>query len=226
MDFRVISIGTMDAHPIWGERAAVRTPHATTTLIRAGKANILVDPSLPEPALAARLSERSGLQPQDITHVFLTCFRPDLRRGIGAFENAAWLISEPEREGVGVPLVAGLQRAAAEGEHELKARLELDIAILHRCEPAPDRLAREVALFPLPGVTPGLSGLLLESRRFTVLVTGDAIATGEHLEQPQIVRWAADVARAKESFAEAVEIADLIVPGRDNLLVNPTKRPF
>ena len=37
---------------------------------------------------------------------------------------------------------------------------------------------------------------------------------------------AADVEQARESFQEAVEIADVLIPGRDNLIVNPTKRPF
>jgi len=226
LDFRVISIGALDFHPLRGEKSPARTGHATTTLVRSGDANILVDPSLPDQVLAARLDERAGLKPADITHVFLTCFRPDVRRGIALFDSAKWLISEAEREGVGVPLIAGLQKAAADGEEELKARLELDVAILHRCEPAPDRLALKVALFPLPGVTPGLSGLLLEGQRYTALIAGDAIVSAEHLEQGQVARWATNVTQAKESFAEAVEIADLIVPGRDNLLANPTKRLF
>jgi hypothetical protein len=33
-----------------------------------------------------------------------------------------------------------------------------------------------------------------------------------------------DVEQARASFMEAVEIADLIVAGRDNLLVNPMRR--
>ena len=40
MDIRVISIGTLSANPLWGEREAVRTGHATTTLIQAGQRTI------------------------------------------------------------------------------------------------------------------------------------------------------------------------------------------
>ena len=48
----------------------------------------------------------------------------------------------------------------------------------------------------------------------------------EHLTQGKVLPWAPDVTQARESFAEVIEIADLIILGRDNLVVNPTKRPF
>lgn len=233
-DLRVISIGCLAAHPLWDEKTPVRTGHATTTLIRAGARTILVDPSLPAPILGARLAERANLRPRDITHVFLTCFRPELRRGLlpaeegapGAFDHATWWIGEAEREAVGVPLAAQLRAAAGAGDRELAETLEREVALLKRCEPAPDRLGERVDLFPLPGVTPGLCGVLIAGQRHTTLICGDAVATVEHLEQGQVLPWAADVERARESFAEAIEIADLLVPGRDNLVVNPTKRAF
>jgi glyoxylase-like metal-dependent hydrolase (beta-lactamase superfamily II) len=78
----------------------------------------------------------------------------------------------------------------------------------------------------MPGVTPGMCGLLLEDPRHTTLICGDAVLTEEHLERGQVAPWSADIAKATESFAEAVEIADLLVPGRDNVMVNPVKRPF
>lgn len=226
MDLRIISIGALAAHPLRDEKEPRRAPHGTTSLIRAGDAVILVDPGLPEEVLAARLSERAGIAPADVTHVFLTCFKPDLRRGLLAFEHAAWWISSAEREGFGVPLIERLERAAEEGEEELRASLELDVAILKRCEPAPDSLAGGVDLFPLPGVTPGLTGLLLAMPRHTTLICGDAVATIEHLERGQVLQSSADVARAQESFREAVEIADVLVPGRDNITLNPLRSPF
>jgi glyoxylase-like metal-dependent hydrolase (beta-lactamase superfamily II) len=225
-DLRVLSIGTLAAHPLWNESGSVRTGHATTTLVRAGKRVILVDPGLPEQAVVARLYERAGLRPKDITHVFLTSFKPEVCRGIMGFPSATWWISLPEREGVGVPLVGQLQRAAAEDDEQLRAGLELDVAVLRRCEPAPDRVAPGVDLFPLPGVTPGLTGLLLSGAKTTTLIVGDAIATTEHLERGMVLDSAANVTQARESFAEAVEIADDLVLGRDNLVRNPVKRPF
>lgn len=226
MELRVISIGTLSQHPLWEEQGPARAAHATTSLIRVGKKLILVDPGLPEQVISARLLERAGLRTSAITHVFLTCFRPDVWRGITAFDKAQWWVSLAEREGMGVPLVGALHKAVADGDEELKSRLELDVAVLNRCEPAPDRLAPGVDLFPLPGVTPGLTGLLVSSPKHSTLVCGDAIPTIEHLERGQVLQTAANVAQARESFAEAIEIADYLVPGRDNFVVNPTKRPF
>lgn len=226
MDFRVISIGALPAHPLWEERTPVRTGHSTTTLIRSGKRTIIVDPGLPAQVIAARLKERAGIGPEAVTHVFLTCFRPETSRGILAFEKATWWVSQPEREAIGVPLVGELQAAAAAGDQELKSALELDVAVLRRCEPAPDRVADGVDLFPLVGVTPGMTGLLLPGRGSTTLVCGDAVPTIEHLERGMVLPTAADVGRARESLAEAVEIADYLILGRDNMVPNPVRRPY
>lgn len=233
MDARIISIGALAAHPLWNERpgSPTRTGHATTTLIRSGDRTILVDPGLPPPAIGARLSERAGVRPEEITHVFLTAFKPDTFRGIGAFEKATWWISDAEREGVGVPLVHKLQEVALGGRSELRDILEQDVAMLKRCEPAPDRLAERVDLFPLPGVTPGTCGLIVGGPASglgsgTVLICGDAIPTIEHLERGMVLHGAADLERAQESFKEALEIADVLVLGRDNWVMNPVRRGF
>ncbi|MEX2219358.1 MAG: MBL fold metallo-hydrolase [Phycisphaerales bacterium] len=230
MDVRVISIGALSAHPLRGERAPVRAGHATTTLIQAGAHRILIDPGLPAHGLVARLDERAGLKPPDITHIFLTTFNPETRRALLAFENATWWISAVERDHIGAALVAKLHEAAEEEDAKLRELLAHDIALLQRCEPAPDHLADErgerVDLFPMPGVTPGLTGLIIAGSRHTTVIAGDAIPTCEHLEQGMVLPTVHDLDKARESFAEAVEIADLIIPGRDNLTLNPTKRPF
>lgn len=225
-EVRVISIGALAAHPLWNERTPARTGHATTTLITAGDRRILVDPSLPAQALVARLRERANVGPEQITDVFLTCFKPDVRRAIQAFEDASWWIAEAERESVGVALLQRAQEADDAGDAELRDALALDVAIMRRCAAAPDALAERVDLFPLPGVTPGMSGLLVAHPRHTLLICGDAVPTVEHLERGAVLPSAADVSLAQESFREAIEIADLIVPGRDNLVVNPARRPF
>lgn len=237
LDIRVISIGALSAHPLWNERNPVRTGHSTTTLVRSGDAVIIVDPGLPPPALKARLGERAGIGPESVTHVFLTTFTPEARRGIALFDRAKWLISERERELVGVPIAQSLTRlvqsrqaasAADEAFHEdqqtMLEVLERDLAVLSRCEPAPDSLAQDVDLFPLPGYSAGTCGLLLSERAQTTLICGDAIPTAEHLHQGKVMPGCADRQQAQESFTEAVEIADVLILGRDNLTVNPTRR--
>lgn len=226
IDVRVISIGTLSANPEWGESGDVRTSHATCTLIRSGDSAIIVDPSLPEPIMRAKLAERSGLDADAITGVFLTSFKPDVCRGITAFEHAQWFVSERERESIGVPLIAKLQEAVEEGDDELAGALEADVAILQRCQAAPDRLAVGVDLFPLPGVTPGLAGLLIAGANHTTLICGDAVPTVEHLQQGKVLSVCADLDQARESYAEAVEIADVLVLGRDNWALNPVKTPM
>src|SRR5689334_14264453 len=94
----IISIGTLSRNRIWGETEKVRSPHATTTLIRAGDQNILVDPGLPPQILAARLYERTGLLPDRIDAVFLTNYRPAHRAGLALFKDAKWFIHELEQD--------------------------------------------------------------------------------------------------------------------------------
>lgn len=226
---RVISLGTLDAHPLRGETAPVRTGHATTTLVLSGDNAVLVDPGLPPLALEHRLDERTGMIPSQITHVFLTSFKPDTCRGIPLFDNAQWLISEAEREAVGVPLAQTAKAIATEGDQVdpmIRQELEMQLNVLQRCQPAADRVVPGLDLFPLPGVTPGLCGLLIPQAAQTTLICGDAIPTLEHLERGEVPARSANVPQAKASFAEAIEIADFLVLGRDNLLANPMRKSF
>lgn len=219
MDVRVISIGTLAEHPLRDTSRRVRTGHATTTLVRSGDAVVLIDPGLPPAAIVARLDERAGLDPSDITHVFLTSFKADTCRGLRAFDHADWYLSETEREAVGIPL-AQLLASADDADDDTRKELEYQVSLLRECKPAPDSLARGVDLFPLPGVTPGMTALLVAEPNRTTLVCGDAIPTLEHYEQGKVLKTAHNPEQALESFQEALEIADVLVLGRDNLVVS------
>ena len=81
----------------------------------------------------------------------------------------------------------------------------------------------ENLVFPLYGVTPGLCGLLLPTPRATVLVCGDSVATLEHLQEGKVLPHLHDLEAAHESFKEAIEIADVLIPGRDNIVPNPLR---
>lgn len=237
MDIRVLSIGTLGAHPLWEERHPVRTGHSTTTLIQSDDAKIVVDPGLPPQVIQARLSERAGLTPEQITHVFLTSFHPECRGGIELFTNAKWLIHGKERETVGIPIAQSLarlaetkelaQNAGEEFEDDQQAMFEIlqrDVAVLSRCEAAPDTIVNEVDLFPLPGFSEGLCGLLISEPTRTTLVCGDALPTVEHFNEGKVLPTCSNRKQAQESFKEAIEIADVLICGRDNTILNPNSR--
>jgi glyoxylase-like metal-dependent hydrolase (beta-lactamase superfamily II) len=215
----VISIGCLSRNLLWGEQQPVRTPHSTTVLIRTGKRNILVDPGLPAAVVAARLYERTGLKPGQIDTVFLTNFRPAHRAGLGAFSSAKMLIHETERELLRPELER--MREAVGLESEDAKVLTQELAILDALEPAPDKIATGIDLFPLPGFTPGTCGLLISMVASTILVAGDAVPTQEHFLAMQVLPESFDRKQAGESMREVYEIADLIIPGHDNMFLNP-----
>ncbi|MEE2906595.1 MAG: MBL fold metallo-hydrolase [Planctomycetota bacterium] len=219
LDYRVISLGTLAVNTLWQEGGPVRTPHATTSLVLADPCRILINPGLPAQVLHARLGERSPVQPEEVTHVFMTSLAGDHRRGLGGFPNAVWLAHEPELTHARTRLQQELDEVRNHADEETVALCEARLAPLERIGEAPDQIVQGVDLFPLPGVTPGTCGLLLSQPRATVLIAGDAVATAEHMEQGKVLQSSEDLEQARESFREAIEIADIIIPGRDNMLV-------
>lgn len=217
--FDIISIGTLARNRLWNENEVVRTAHATTTLIRSQKRQILVDPGLPATVIGARLAERTGLRPEQIDTVFLTSFKPYTVAGLEAFPKARILIHEVEQEFARGQLTRLIDQAPEEDID--RAYMERELELLERCEPAPDELTEDVDLFPLSGHSPGLCGLLLKSPLMTALVTGAAVPTLDHFLAGQVLPDSRDIPQAQESLKEAYEIADLIVPGFDNLFLNP-----
>jgi glyoxylase-like metal-dependent hydrolase (beta-lactamase superfamily II) len=215
----VISIGTLSRNRLWGENQQVRTAHATTSLIRSGKRHILVDPGLPAPALGARLFERTGLRPEQIDTVFLTCFKPSHRAGLSLFTQAKILIGEQEQQSIAAKLQQLIEEAPEEDLD--RAALAGELKLLESFTPASDKLADQVDLFPLFGATAGNCGLLVAAATSTMLVTGDAVPTLDHFLAGQVLPDAFDIETAAESMREVYEIADLIVPGYDNLFANP-----
>jgi glyoxylase-like metal-dependent hydrolase (beta-lactamase superfamily II) len=213
----VISIGAMSRNRLWNETQRVRTGHATTSLIRSGKRNILVDPGLPPPAIAARLYERTGLRPEQIDTVFLTNLRPSHRGGLSAFEKARVFVHEREQEAMIDHFRRQLEHAPADDRSVLAAELKL----IESMKSAEDKFADSVSLFPLFGYTPGTCGLLIAAPTSTTLIASDAVPTLDHLLAAQILPDTFDMQAAEESMREVYEIADLIVPGHDNIFPNP-----
>ena len=217
--FDIISIGTLSRNRIWGESEAARTSHATTTLIRAGKRTILVDPGLPAAALNARLNERAGLRPEQVDTVFLTNFRPAHRAGLGLFPRAKVFIHEVEQQAMRQHLERLIEGAPEDDIDRKLLRQELEL--LNRLTPADDKFADAVDLFPLPGYTPGTCGLLIKLPTTTVMLAGDAVPTQDHFLAGQVLPDAYDIEAAQESMREVYEIAELVIPGHDNVFLNP-----
>jgi glyoxylase-like metal-dependent hydrolase (beta-lactamase superfamily II) len=235
MELIVVSIGTLSKNPLWNERVATRTSHATTTLIRAQgsessgtkEALILLDPSLPGDILDARLYERAGIHADAITHIFLTNWRPIHRRGIGKFPRATWWMHADEIQGAMEALdraeeqLANQSAAAGGSAGDAEEVIRQERALLERVKAAPDELAENVQLFPLFGYTPGQCGLIVAEATLTTVIAGDAVPTFGHFVAGQVFPDCYDLDKAKESLVELYEIADVIVPGHDNLFITP-----
>jgi glyoxylase-like metal-dependent hydrolase (beta-lactamase superfamily II) len=217
--FDIISIGALGRNVLWKESEPVRTPHATTTLVRSGTRNIIVDPGLPASALGARLSERTGLRPEQIDTVFLTNFRPAHRNGLSLFSRAAVYLHELEAEAFRAQFEPKLAELPEDDED--RKRLEQELALLDTCKPAPDQLAPGIDLFPLFGYTAGTCGLLLSLPTMTAMIAGDAVPTQDHFLAGQILPDPYNLDAAKEALQEVYEIADVIVPGHDNVFLSP-----
>jgi glyoxylase-like metal-dependent hydrolase (beta-lactamase superfamily II) len=227
VEFKVISIGTLSKNSFWGETDPVRTPHATTTLVLSGKEKILVDPALPGQILNARLYERAGIKNTDITMIFLTSFRAAHRGGLAAYDKAQWFIHEEEKKYVRAFLVERSRlnkRCHCEGhekhpEHEADRKLlAMDLEMLDRCRPAPEKLAEQVEIFPSPGATPGCCGLLLTPPIGATVIAGDAVINTEYLQHGKIWDNSYDLTRAQQSLQDILEVAEMIVPGHDNMI--------
>jgi len=225
VEYCVVSIGALSHNRLWGESAPLRTAHATTTYVVSGRKRILVDPSLPEVALAARLNERTGKRLADVTDVFCTTLRPVHRRSIEAIPKANWWVSDLELKSYSRHL-EGMLQSADRLSAEDASLAEDDLKLLESFKPAPDKFTEQVCLFPTPGPSVGAAGLLLTPTETTIAIAGDAALTVGHVEAGQVWQGCSDTAAAMGSLMELLEIADILVTGHGNLMATPRRRWF
>lgn len=222
VDYCVVSIGTMAQNLLWDEAAAVRTAHATCTLVLEEDRRILVDPSLPKHVLLAKLFERTGKGADWITDVFCTTLRPDSRRGIEAFPEANWYAGEVELEWYARQLEAANasnERLTGEQAEDLQQELQL----VGKLQPVPEKLGPQTTPYPLHGATPGCTGLLLTPPTQTLLIAGPAAPTREHVQRGMVWEQSADREQALQTLEDLLELVDLIVPGYDNIVFHPRR---
>ena len=55
----------------------------------------------------------------------------------------------------------------------------------------------------------------------TIVIAGDAAVSADHLRAGQIWQGCADREAAMESLRDILELADVIVPGHDNVVFSP-----
>jgi glyoxylase-like metal-dependent hydrolase (beta-lactamase superfamily II) len=222
-ELTIVSIGTTSHNLLWDEQAAVRTAHATTSLLRDESRTILVDPSLPANLLVGRLYERTGKGPEQVTDVFCTTLRPEARRGLEAFAHANWWAHEEELAWYNQHLETLSDTADRLGSDDLATAAE-EIELLRRFKPAPETFGESVTTYPLFGATPGCSGLLVANPIETIVVAGPAVVTGEHLRRGMVWEQSHDTDQAMESLSDLLELADVVVPGFDNITIVPGRQ--
>ncbi len=218
VDLTIISIGALSQNLLWQETTPQRPSHATISLIRHDERVILVDPSLPAELLEAKFNERTGKTLADVTDVFCTTLRPVHRRGLNALSHAAWWCSETEIQAYSQhleELAGSAQRLSSDDE----ATIAADIQLLRNFRAAPEKFTDQVHLFPLVGASVGSAGLLLTPATKTILIAGDAVPTKGHLLKGQVWSKCTDTEAAMECLSEVLQIADIIIPGHDNIIL-------
>jgi glyoxylase-like metal-dependent hydrolase (beta-lactamase superfamily II) len=199
----VIAIGSLAQNKLWNEAAPVRQEYATATLVRSGKMVLLVDPGWPAEVLRSALLYRAGLEPQAVTHVFVTHLDVAHYMGIGLFKAAKWWAYEEE-----------IAYADAEWPAEAPGR-----KVLANLDPAPAKFATGVDLYPTFGHTAGHASVLVYTATHNTIVAGDVVLTRDHFDRGDLGENPWDLMKAKASFQDVLEIADTIVPGHDNIFV-------
>lgn len=179
-------------------------PSTCTSTLIVGKEEdipfrLLVDPTLrmtPE-EYYFDLNRRTGFQPADITHCFITHRHFDHQVGVNYFPNAKWMAAKPTAEALcDSTYIDGSRVIGVENE-----------------------FLSGVFAVPLPGHTMDLHGLAFLHNGKKVIVAADAAMTKYHYSH-----GTAEYTLDTEIVAATIEMikneADIVIPGHDNVIVN------
>ena len=169
----------------------------TTTLIRDGKFNIVVDPGMGKnkKTVLKKALANENLTFADINLVFYTHYHLDHTQYVGLFPQAklvdAFYIYEGEN----------WLEHEGDGYH-----LSPNVSIIHT-----------------PGHTPEHASLKVETPQGTVVVAGD-VWWFDNFE-PKIDEMASDQKQLEKSRQKILKIADWIIPGHGKMIKNPHRPP-
>jgi len=159
--------------------------HSSSTLIRAGDANIVVDTSSKEMLPSIRTSFRQiGIFPKDVDIAVLTHTHHDHCANNDLFRNAKFYVRTEE---------------CPEGKEYVPVSENIEIA-------------PGVRLVHTPGHTRGSMSVFVQSERRYV-IAGDAIPLEDNCRRNVPPRINYDTATAMESIKSIIDYADVIVPG-------------
>jgi len=78
-----------------------------------------------------------------------------------------------------------------------------------------------VTVYPMAGATDGSAGLLLTPPTMSIVIAGDAVLTAGHVALGQVWEGCDDREKALDTLRDVLELADVIVPGHDNVCFSP-----
>ena len=199
-----LTLGHLSRNKFWGEDPDTQyhSVVASSTLVKDGDINILVDPTLPVEDMEKRLKLYCGLDRNDIDIVFATHFHTDHRIDAEKYPNAKLYMSEESVKEVEELRVSGGPMA----------EIFLNGAVFD-FEAAPRHMTANVEVVPLPGHTLGLSGLYFTSDGKKILLSGDKIMNPEYYAAREGYFIDASQEKTRASMDWALANADIIVPG-------------
>ncbi|MFW2366492.1 MAG: MBL fold metallo-hydrolase [Desulforhopalus sp.] len=193
--------------PITSSRGALGW--STVALIQTGGHNLLVDTgSYGDRAQLLIALDKIALPPEKIDGLFLTHFHYDHLLNFDLFPNAVIYLSAEE--------IKYVQGGGYQTANDPFVPAALYPLLEGRIIPYSGdvELLPGVRTVPLPGHTPGMTGLLLD--REGVLFAGDGIKNGHEFVKGQPPPVFGDSEDALRSYQRGTELAQIIVPGHDN----------
>ena len=143
------------------------------------------------------LNRRTGLTPEKNDTVFITHQHSVHIAGLKHFENAKWLAAST--------VASGINKTGI-----LKMRIE----------PSENILFKTIEVLPSPGHTDDHHILRFDCQGMSVVIVEDSVPTNDFLKEKRRYYNAVDFDQSRKTMEHIESIADIIVPGHDNMFIN------